>query len=639
MAEHGGADAAELQRLEECVREPIRTPGRIQSHGILLAVDPATYEIVVASENAKEWLGRPVADLHSPTLEWSATAALQGDPVRVELDGAPFDAVTHTVGDRVVLELEPSVATADQPAFSVVEAIRRLGLIDDLDELRQETAAEVKRMTGFDRVMVYRFFDDGHGEVAGEAAEPGMEPYRGLRFPASDIPQQARALYLTKLSRAIVSTGDAGTPLVALDAGEAPLDLSQAELRAVSPHHLEFMRNMGQASTVSFSLIHDDRLVGMITCAHRTGRRMPLLLRRAIEVLAAQVTLQLTALESIVTLRRDLSLQGRRNALLAPLPASDDPLLALVGQGDDLLELVEADGAILSIDGVSRSIGRVPHTDRSQLLSALGIEPFHTHEVARTHPGLASLVPGFAGVLVTPLGTRGVLVLFRLEVAQVIRWLGDQSADNRDTPLSPRRSFSEWKQSVGGRALEWGDTAAGARVLGREIASALDRRGEARLAQLALIDYLTGLHNRRSLIASIEEALAAGQTGGVLFLDLDGFKQINDRLGHETGDQVLRTVADRLTAACRASDIVSRLAGDEFVVLSLGVGGDAGDALAARLVDLVNEPIPTDQGPVRVSASCGFVEIGPDHTAKELLEAADAAMYRAKRGGRNRVSR
>jgi two-component system, chemotaxis family, sensor kinase Cph1 len=638
MADDGDRDAAELRRLEECVREPIRTPGRIQSHGMLLVVDSTTYEVVIASENAGDWLGRPISALASPTIEWSVTAALQGDPVRVDVNGSPYDLVTHAVGDRIVVELEPAVATADQPAFSVVEAIRRLGVVPDLADLRQETAAEVKRMTGFDRVMVYRFFDDGHGEVAGEVSEPGMEPYRGLRFPASDIPQQARALYLTKLSRAIVSTSDAGTPLVSVDPDAPPLDMTRAELRAVSPHHLEFMRNMGQASTVSFSLIHDDRLVGMITCAHRTPRRMPLLLRRAIEVLAAQVTLQLAALESIADLRRDLSLQGRRAALLAAVPSSVDPLLALVGQGADLLELVEADGAIVAIDGVSRSIGRVPHTDRSELLAAVGIEPFDTDEVTRTHPGLAGLIAGFAGLLVTPLGSRGVLVLFRFEAARVIRWLGDQGADNRDTPLSPRRSFSEWRQSVSGTAPAWGDVVGEVRLLGREIAAALDRRSEAQLAQLALVDYLTGLHNRRSLVGRLEDALAAGHAGIVLFLDLDGFKQINDRLGHEIGDQMLRTIAERLTSACRASDLVSRLAGDEFVVFGVGMTADDGRALAHRLVGLVNQPVDTDHGPVTVSASCGFVELAPSHTPKEAIDAADAAMYRAKRDGRNRVS-
>ncbi len=621
------------------MQEPIRTPGRIQSHGMLLVVDPSSQQIVVASENARQWLGLRITDLKNPTIAWTTTSTLRGDPVRVELDGDSYDAVTHAVGDRIVLELEPLTDSTSQPASTVAAAIRHLGTIRSTDGLYLAIAAEVKRMTGFDRVMTYRFFEDGHGEVAGESAEPDMESYQGLRFPASDIPEQARALYLTKLSRAIVSTEDAGSALLALDPDGPPLDLSQAELRAVSPHHLQFMRNMGQASTVSFSLIHDGRLIGMITCAHRTPKRMPLLLRKAIEVLAAHATLQLLALESIATLRRELSLQTRRTALTADLPSATDPLLSLVAQEEALLSLAEADGAILSIEGASRSIGHVPHTDRARLLSAIGTDPLVTSEVARTHPGLADLVTGFAGLLVVPLAGHGVLVLFRVEATRVIRWLGDQSASNRDTPLSPRRSFSEWQQSVEGTSLDWGGTAAEAGELAREIGAALDRRGEARLAQLALIDSLTGLHNRRSLIARMEAALAAGESGSVFFIDLDGFKQIKDTRGHETGDHVLRVVAERLIAACRDADLVARLAGDEFVVFSAQITSDDSDRLARRFVDRIDRPIDTEHGRVRVSGSCGFVELQSAHTAKQAIEEADAAMYRAKRAGRNGVSR
>ncbi|MDR6970531.1 diguanylate cyclase domain-containing protein [Leifsonia shinshuensis] len=618
------------------MKEPIRTPGRIQSFGMLFVVDVATYEIVTASENAAEWLGRSVSELGSPTLEWSVTAQTHGDPIRIDLQGAPYDAITHRLGEQVLIELEPTDAP-DVPNSSVVAAIRSLGLLADADALRQAAADEVKRISGFDRVMVYRFFEDGHGEVAGEASEPDMESYRGLHFPASDIPQQARSLYLTKLSRQIVSTEDAGTPLVSV-AESAPLDLSSAELRAVSPHHLQFMRNMGQASTVSFSLIQDDRLVGMITCAHRTQRRMPILLRRALEVLAAQLTLQLGALESIGRLRRDLTIREQRAAVLAGVPSSDDPLLTLVESGEELRRLVGADGAILALDGVSRSIGDVPLIDRSLLLAATGTESLSTNELERSHPGLAALMPGFAGLMVVPVGAHGVLLFFRHEVTRVIRWLGDQTAANRETALSPRRSFSEWRQSVEGSALPWGSVAEEARELGRDLARALDRRREAQLAQLAMIDHLTGLHNRRSFEHELEKAVSAGEGGVLLFLDLDGFKSINDRHGHETGDAVLRTIARRLTRDSRSSDVISRLAGDEFVVLSGGTGHEDGEAFAARLVRDIADPIDTARGPMTVTASCGVITIEPGKTAKQLVDAADAAMYRAKNSGRNRVS-
>ncbi|ANF33262.1 hypothetical protein A0130_02305 [Leifsonia xyli] len=604
---------------------------------MLFVVDIATYEIVTVSENAGRWLGRSVSELNSPTLEWSVTAETHGDPIRVEIGDEAFDAVTHRQGGQMIIELEPAETTPDLPTASVVGAIRSLGLLAGADELRQAAAEEVKRISGFDRVMVYRFFEDGHGEVAGEASEPDMESYRGLHFPASDIPQQARSLYLTKLSRQIVSTDDLGTPLVSV-VDSPPLDLSSAELRAVSPHHLQFMRNMGQASTVSFSLIQEDRLVGMITCAHRTERRMPILLRRALEVLATQLTLQLGALESIAQLRRDLSIREQRSAVLAGVPSSDDPLITLVESGPELCRLVGADGVILALDGVSRSVGAVPLTDRSLLLSAAGTEPLATNELARTHPALSVLMPGFAGLMVVPVGAHGVLLFFRQEVAQVIRWLGDQTAANRDDALSPRRSFSEWKQSVEGTALPWGSVAEESRELGRDLARALDRRREAHLAQLALIDHLTGLHNRRSFEHELEKTVTDGEGGVLLFLDLDEFKSINDRHGHETGDAVLRAIADRLTRDSRSTDVISRLAGDEFVVLSAAATQEDGERFAARLVRDIADPIRTARGPMTVTASCGVITIEPGLTAKQLLDAADAAMYRAKNTGRNRVS-
>lgn len=629
----------ELHRLEQCVREPIRTPGRIQSHGILFAWNSVTAQIDIVSENAPAWLGRSVDELGSPTLEWCVMSGARADPVRVDVDGASYDAIVHQRGDRVVVELEDAQGRVDFPSTSVIGAIRRLAQVDSPEELRQRAAEEVRDITGFDRVMVYRFFDDGHGEVAGESADEAMDPYRGLRFPASDIPQQARSLYVTKLSRVIAATDDPGLALLSVDPDGEPLDLSEAELRAVSPHHLQFMRNMGQESTVSFSLVHDGRLVGMITCAHRTTRRIPILLRRALEMFASQLSTQIAALESIAQLRQELDARERRRTLLGRIPTTTDPLEALFSGTESLLHTLAADGAIICIDGISKSIGMVPHGDRAALLDSVGIEPFATDSVRTTHPGLASLVPGIAGMMVTPVGGYGVMILFRQEAARIVRWLGDPGEQNRDTPLSPRRSFTAWSESVSGKSLPWGNTVEQARTLGHELAEALDRRAESQLAELALVDPLTGLRNRRSLLEMLEEIVAGGRGGSVMFLDLDRFKSLNDRFGHEVGDIVLRTVATRLTSASRASDTVARLGGDEFVVLCPDVSVQDQTLIAERIIGEVARPmdgLPDDD--ITVTVSCGVVAIEPGATPRSILQTADAAMYRAKHGGRNRMS-
>lgn len=636
---HLDPSAAELQRLEQCVREPIRTPGRIQSHGLLFAWNTATELIDIVSENAAAWLGRSIDELGSPTLEWCVVSGAHADPVRVDIDGTSYDAIVHQRPGRVIVELEDTTGRPDFPSTSVTGAIRRLARVESAPELRQRAAEEVRDITGFDRVMVYRFFEDGHGEVAGESADESMDPYEGLRFPASDIPQQARALYITKLSRVIAATDDAGLELLTVDPEGEPLDLSEAELRAVSPHHLEFMRNMGQESTVSFSLVHDGRLVGMITCAHRTKRRIPILLRRALEMFASQLSTQIAALESIALLRQELDARERRRNLLARIPTASDPLEALFSGPESLLETLAADGAIICINDISKSIGTIPHGDRAALLATVGIEPFLTDSVRTSHPGIASLMPGIAGLLVAPVGRYGVMMLFRAEATTVVRWLGDQGEQNRDTILSPRRSFSAWSESVSGRSLPWGNTAEQAYTLGRELAEALDRRAESQLATLALVDPLTGLRNRRSLLEQLEEVVAERRGGSVMFLDLDRFKSLNDRFGHEVGDVVLRTVAARLTAASRASDTVVRLGGDEFVVLCPDVSVDDQTLIAERIIHDVSQPmdaVPDED--IAVTVSCGVVAIEPGATPRSILQSADAAMYRAKHGGRNRTS-
>lgn len=630
---------AERRRLEVCVREPIRTPGRIQSHGRLLGVDPATGFITLASENASEWLARPLVEL-SPELVATYLSASAIDPRRVEIGGAVFDAIVNMRDGLAIVELELVDRALEYSRISVVGAIQRLSTITEPDVLRAEAAREVREITGFDRVMVYRFFDDHHGEVAAEARAADMEPYLGLRFPASDIPAQARQLYLTKLSRAIVSTEDPGSPLLALDQNAAGVDLSAAELRAVSPHHLQFMRNMGQASTVSLSLVADDQLVGMITCAHRSERRLPVLLRRSLEVLANLVSLQLANMERIAGLVHSLEVLEQRAALLAPLFATDDLSAALLDGERTVLDLVKADGVIVRVGDSVRTAGDVPAAGSIRpLLDAADCKPLATSALAADRPDLAALAPGFAGLLVVPFADADECLIFlRREVTQHINWLGDQRAGNRLETLAPRLSFTSWQESVSGTSLPWEEVAREAADLGVELRGAMMRRSDARLAALAMRDPLTGAHNRRYLIKQLDEVAPASAGRAMLFVDLDAFKAVNDTHGHDVGDAVLVEVSRRLEASARNDDTVVRLGGDEFVVLCSDVTPDDAMAIAHRIVEALAEPMRIGELELVVTASCGMSPIEPGSAGAVALERADAAMYRAKRAGRNRAS-
>src|SRR6478609_1053917 len=353
----------EQWRLKMCAAEPIRTPGRIQSHGTVLGIDEPTQTVVYASENADRWLGRRIRDMGNDALTWTVLDGVAVDPVRLEFEGALHDVVVHRGTAPLLVEFEPLVPGLEYVRTNVISAIQELAPLTDPDLLRTLAARRIKEITGFDRVMCYHFHPDGHGQIVADEREPDMEPFLGLHFPASDIPSQARALYIEKRSRAIADTEDPGLAVLTL-LPEAPLaDLGLTELRAVSPHHLQFMRNMGQASTISFAIVVEGELVGMFTCANRSVRRLPVLVRRSLEVLVSQVAMQLGSANEIQRLRRRLDARERRSSIVAPLFGRGEPSELLVGRGRTVLDVIRADGAYLLIDGAIHGAGDAPSAE------------------------------------------------------------------------------------------------------------------------------------------------------------------------------------------------------------------------------------------------------------------------------------
>ncbi|MGY1825951.1 EAL domain-containing protein [Blastococcus sp. SYSU DS0541] len=655
----------ERLRLDECSREPLHAPGAIQPHGVLLAVDPHDFTLVQASRNATELLGvdaSPRLDVrarHGAWPEWfprlrSALAEAPGAPVEVVVGARPFDAIPHEADGLLVIEMEPAPTQPEARLVTQLHAAaQRLSTAVDVDELRAGAARELRALTGFDRVMVYHFHPDGHGEVVAEDRSADQEPFLGLHYPASDIPAQARRLYTLQPSRLIVTSDYVPVPLVpAVNSRTGvPLDLSLSQLRSVSPHHLEFMRNMGVAASMSFSLVRDGELVGMISCTHHRPRHVPYVVRRACDLLTQQVSLQLRVMSENARLRRQLQIQQVRTLLVEQMTESPDVGASLVDEEVTLLDLVSADGAIVCLEERHVAIGHTPPPaavdamiSRLSLAGDGAVPTLVSEALATDRPDLADLVPTVAGLLVVPFGGDGdYLAWFRREVMHSVDWLGDQSSSNRATPLSPRNSFQLWRQTVSGRSLPWEQLEVQeASELRRDVDNVLLRRAEARLAHQGLHDSLTGLPNRRLLMDRLEHALhrhARGVPVALLFIDLDRFKLVNDSFGHDVGDQLIQHAARRLLATTRASDTVARLGGDEFVVLCEDT--DTGEAalLAERVVMGFQEPVDLNGKDVRITASVGVTVAQEHHRAADLLREADTAMYLAKDHGRNRFSR
>jgi chemotaxis family two-component system sensor kinase Cph1 len=301
--------------LTRCEHEPITIPGSIQPYGVLLVLRGTGLTVVRASANVALFLGvTPSVMLGRPVGRWFDEASAnrlsevgqwddpgRANPLLLVGRSAPaerFDGILHGCGADLILELERV-----QPGVGIT-SVR--GALPKLQEALMEAevcwiaAKEARRLTGFDRVMVYRFALDWSGEVVAEDREDGVDSYLGTHFPASDIPKQARELYTRKLLGLIPDVTYSPVPLLAMDE-EPPLDMSQCVLRSVSPIHLEYLRNMGVAATLTISLVIRGKLWGMIACHHGKPWFGPFALRQDCQFLGQVTAAQIGACAAAAT--------------------------------------------------------------------------------------------------------------------------------------------------------------------------------------------------------------------------------------------------------------------------------------------------------------------------------------------------
>ncbi len=323
-------------------------------------------------------------------------------------------------------------------------------------------AAEVRQLTGYDRVKVYRFAADGSGEVLAEDNSGRVPSYLGLHFPASDIPAQARALYILNPEREIPDINYAPVPLIQSD--PAPIDLSQAMLRSVSPVHLEYLRYMNVGASMSISILRGGALWGLVACHHRTAHYVAPELRQASVLLGQLAAWQLSFVEEAETVRRSAGVKRIETILLREANAGQDYRETLLRNGSALLDLVQATGFVLSSGGSITTVGTVPAEDDIpdllHWLSQKAPEVFASDHLAAQYPAAATL-PDAAGILAVPLGgvSHNLIIWFRPEIVRTVNWAGDPAKPAEVKPgldqLTPRRSFEIWTEDVRGRSRPW----------------------------------------------------------------------------------------------------------------------------------------------------------------------------------------
>ncbi|MGT2480964.1 GAF domain-containing protein [Methylobacterium oryzae CBMB20] len=438
--------------LTACDREPIHIVGSVQPHGFLLALDLPALRIVQASANAPA--AAPVGatlDRALPELDAIVRCFLDGGNRQ---DGATslrtvtlgsgsarqaYEVAAHRVGDLIVLELEEVADPSGDAGLDALTPrlrafVERLHAARSVEDLCQFLAEDIRHLTGFDRALVYRFDRDWHGTVLAEDGNGVLPSYLDLRFPASDIPAQARELYRRNRLRIIPDAGYVPVPIrPALTPADEPLDLSQSVLRSVSPVHVEYMRNMGTMASMSVSILVDGALWGLVSCHNRAPKRVPLQARNACDVLTQIFALQLSAKVRGEQAEQRLALGAVQARLLGYMAEEESFVDGLLNHPDDVLALVNASGAAVVTADRCRRLGATPSEREIRALydwlSARGDadDVFATDALAEDFPQAEAIADRASGVLAISVSKKyaSYILWFRPEVVRTVKWGGN----------------------------------------------------------------------------------------------------------------------------------------------------------------------------------------------------------------------
>lgn len=512
---------SELVHLADPEQEYIQCIGHIQPYGALLVTTGNDLTVVQVSQNTSDYLGIPAEDmlgrplkqfLHPTTIRAIATtsssttsspSAFLGQPfqlIRIKLtqeyascqssEASSYPLLLTTVyqqDDATILEIEPSPSSRCMNLDDVYRQLYRTSMAinqaTSLIELYQAIVAEFRSLTGFDRVMLYRFNHDGSGIVEAEALTSGLEPYLGLHYPAIDIPPIARKLFTQRDIRLIPDIHYTPVPILSLSDEMSPTDLLKSSLRGVSGCHLQYLENMGVKATLTIPVVNESALWGLIACHHYSPRHVEYDIQRLCELLGKLVSVEVFLHQERKVKQnqariRDLEKAFRRDLVvlsggIQSLPIEFSERIEQLFRRNHayLLDLIQADGVAIAL---SRNIIRAGQTpDLNQISELVGFlrspinqEIFCTDCLAESYTPAtqwATPLPGLLALSIVVSDTSYHILWFRTEQAYTVRWGGNpndaiSTDDEGFVRLSPRGSFQVWKEEVKGRSLPWEPT-------------------------------------------------------------------------------------------------------------------------------------------------------------------------------------
>ena len=475
--------------LSSCEKEPIHIIGTTQSHGVLVACDKATGTIIHIGENSKEVLGIDYQDLLDKDLSKLLGIELAKDilskivedalpeVMEVTIKAKQFILIPHFSGKGLILDIEPIEQRGSDHNFQkeITNLLNTVSSSATKKDLCEDTARITRSIFGYDRVMVYQFDEEWNGNVVAEKKNEDMESWLGLRYPASDIPKQARELFFKNKVRIISNVDYKPVKIVPYISpmSDDPLDLSNSKLRGISPIHIEYLQNMGVGASLTAALISNGKLWGLIACHHNEAKFLNYYQRQTCELLIQIVSNELSSRNSISFLKNVETSDEVRQKLVDQIQHFKSIKKGLSISELMITNLFESGGAAIVLDGKIKLVGATPEKKqvRKLIQDFLGKRSenlFVAKHLLKIYPEAKDFTDTASGILSIKLGQsdKDFLIWFRPEVIQSVSWGGDPNNkatfDEDKKRLTPRKSFSKWTEELKGVSEVWKEYEIGA---------------------------------------------------------------------------------------------------------------------------------------------------------------------------------
>jgi light-regulated signal transduction histidine kinase (bacteriophytochrome) len=581
--------------LSQCDREPIHIPGSVQPFAALVICEAESMRVVQATVNCEEITGLSHGQLLGKVITEQLELGSQNGSIPSRFEGSRYAQSSYRAGPLYYFELEKK-SSSDPTALAqkTRAAMEKIQSQTSWQGFLDEGARQIQALTGYDRVMIYHFHEDLHGEVMAEACNPGVESYLGLHYPASDIPAPARKVFLENWVRMIPTVNYTPVPFepVLNPVTGATPDLGKTLPRSVSPIHLEYLRNMEVGASLSLSILSEGKLWGLVACHHLQPKYLDENERGACEILARLISSLLRDVSRVEEFNQRERLREIHRKIVSHFGGAADLGKILTQESPNLLDLVNSQGAAVALylDGHWETAGEVPSDGELDALvdwltenhpGQAVVETSHLSSLFAPAASYEKIASGLLAISV-PKTKRNYILLFRPEIVRTVRWAGkpDEKIATADGRLHPRASFGEWSQSVRSRSAPWRSWELDAALELRSAILAADLSRQFEKEQKARQEAEVAMRLREELMAVLSHDLK-NPIGSIMLQ-----AQLMERAFEKSGETKSLENARRIL---RVGHNMNNLINDILHVTKLESGTLVIEKAGANIADLLHE--------------------------------------------------